>query len=496
MSFCRVAIAVFIAFSCSSAQADTGTADLQQRVEQLERVINVLQQRLEAVESGHEKRADMATSAPSVVAAPRQEVAPRATIPAAPAVPLRFNGEFRLYFDSITRAEGGGAPRVSNIRGRYLLHLDVDAAIRKSVSVHAQLSTAPLTNPLTDIQDFGGGAAKHPFMLSLAYVDFHPNEFIHLQGGRVDNPFNDRSRFLFDADTRFNGTSEIFRLPFRDAPAGFTEVQFQAGQFTFTNPNFPIITPGTPSTAATATPSQAFLAAGAEPGTQPRSSQLFQQGLLVRQQISGAVTNELAADVQLYRNPNQLRLMSTPGGLFLIGTSLGITPSTGVPSPSNATTTPAGATLTAPGYRIGHLSYTLADRNVSVLGHGTPVSLNFQYARNFEPTSDRNAFAAIMIAGRMQEAGDLRLTLGHYRKGASSMIGELTENDIAVGGNVNMRANIMRIDYTISRGIIFANNLFWTRWLKDSNPQANFFVPFGSAVPQQFRYQGMLIFRF
>ena len=107
MSFCRVAIAVFIAFSCSSAQADTGTADLQQRVEQLERVINVLQQRLEAVESGHEKRAEMATSAPSVVAAPRQEVAPRATIPAAPAVPLRFNGEFRLYFDSITRAEGG-----------------------------------------------------------------------------------------------------------------------------------------------------------------------------------------------------------------------------------------------------------------------------------------------------------------------------------------------------------------------------------------------------
>ena len=76
------------------------------------------------------------------------------------------------------------------------------------------------------------------------------------------------------------------------------------------------------------------------------------------------------------------------------------------------------------------------------------------------------------------------------------MIGELTENDIAVGGNVNMRANIIRVDYTIARGIIFANNFFWTRWLKDSNPQANFFVPFGSAVPQQFRYQGMLIFRF
>ena len=481
-------LSVALLFFCavSVARADADTAQLQKRVDQLEQLVSALERRLNSLESTRAPRTEPAVLTASL---PAPAPPPETSLRPPQKNPLQFDGEFRLYFDSITRSAGGGAPRVSNIRGRYLLHLDFDAALRRSLSVHGQLSTAPLTNPLTDIQDFGGGAAKHPFFLSQAYVDFHPNQYVHLQGGRVESPFSDRSRFLFDSDTRFNGTSETFRIPFSQAPAGLTEVQFSAGQYTFTDPNFPIITPGTPSTAATATPSQAFLAAGAEPGTQPRSSQLFQQGFLVRQTLSESLTNSFAADVQLYRNPNQLRLMSTPAGLFLIGTSLGITPSSPVPSPGNATTTPGGATLSAPGFRIGHASYTLAARHL-------PVSLNLQMSRNFEPASDRNAWAAIVSAGRSQEARDMRAIYGFYRKEANSMIGELTENDIAVGGNLNIRAHLLRLEYTLAHGVVFANNIIWTKWLKDSNPGANFYVPFGSRVPAQLRYQGMLIFRF
>lgn len=472
------------------ARAEADTAQLQKRVDQLEQLVSALERRLDSLEAARPPHTEQAvlTAAALPVQAPAVEAAPRSPQKS----PVQFDGEFRLYFDSLTRSAGGGAPRVSNIRGRYLLHLDFDAALRKSLSIHGQLSTAPLNNPLTDIQDFGAGAAKHPFFLSLAYVDFHPNQFVHLQGGRVDSPFSDRSRFLFDSDTRFNGTSEVFRLPLGKA----SELRFTAGQYTFSNPNFPEIVPGTPSTAATATPSQAFLAAGAEPGTQPRSSQLFQQGVLLRQPLGDSITSELAADVQLYRNPNQLRLMSTPGGLFLFGSTLGITPSSGVPSASNATTTPTGAMFTAPGYRIGHASYTLAHRATPFFGYSLPLSVNLQWARNFEPASDRNAWAAIVTAGRSKEAGDVRMIYGFYRKEANSLIGELTENDIAIGGNVNMRANLLRVEYTVARGVVFANNLIYTKWLKDSNPGANFYVPLGSRVPGQLRYQGMLIFRF
>ena len=495
MRLFRPALALLMAFSCSMARAGTDTARLQKRVDQLEQLVAVLERRLEAVEAARAPRAEPAVL--TTVAVPAVPAAPAEGPARAPQKsPLQFNGEFRLYFDSLTRPAGGGAPRVSNLRGRYLLHLDFDAALRRSLSVHGQLSTAPLNNPLTDIQDFGGGVAKHPFFLSQAYVDFHPNQFVQLQGGRVDSPFSDRSRFLFDLDTRFDGTSEVFRLPLHHAPAGISELRFSAGQYTFTDPSFPVIAPATPSTAATATPSQAFLAAGAVPGTQPRSSQLFQQGVLVRQQMADTVTSEIAADVQLYRNPNQLRLMSTPGGLFLLGASLGITPSSPVPSASNATTTPGGATLTAPGYRIGHAAYTLAHRAAPFFGYRVPLSVNLQWARNFEPVSDRNAWSAIATLGRSREAGDVRVLYGFYRKEANSLIGELTENDIAIGGNVNMRAHLVRAEYTLARGIVFANNLILTKWLKDSNPGAGFFVPLGRATPLQLRYQGMLIFRF
>jgi hypothetical protein len=474
------------AVPCTAAGQRDQIRILQSQVERLTTAVSSLQDRVRQLEK----------TPPLQVAAVSQRPIP--AVPTPPPVTeqnagrFAVNGQFRLFFDSITRPAGGDAPRVSNIRGRYLVHVDVDAKLHRALSLHTRLSTGPLNNPLTDIQDFGGGLVKHSLMLAEAYVDYHPNANLRFQGGRVDNPFNDKTAFLFDQDARFNGTTELFTLP----KIGGTRIQLMAGQYTFTNPNFPEILPGNPSTGATATPSQGFLAAGAVPGTQPRASQLFHQGVMIQSDSSGAFTQQAGFDLQLYRNPNQLRLMSTPGGIFLIGSSIGINPSSPVPSSGNATTTPGGAELTAPAYRIGHVSYTLAHRGVSMFDHSVPVSVNLQLARNFVGASDRNAFAIIGSAGRSRERGDVRVQYGFYRKQANSLIGEVTENDIGIGGDVNMQANAVRIEYTLHRGILFANNFITTKWLKDSNPQAHFFVPLGASVPLQFRYQGMLIFRF
>lgn len=471
-------------------------ATLRQDVEQLRKIVLALQARVDDLESARGPGAvtQLASVRETHLISPAQEALPVATT-AAPVPgetksgPLTFNGEFRLYFDSLTRPEGGGAPRVQNIRGRYQMHLDFNARLNRTLSFHGRLSTAPLTNELTDIQDFGAGISKHPFFISEAYVDFHPNPYITLQGGRLDSPFNDKSRFLFDIDTRFNGTTEIFRVPFHDAPFGLKQVQFLAGQYIFTNPNLPIVPAGTPNTSANATPQQALLAAGTTPGTQPRDSALFQQGLIVNQKL-GDFSEEAQLDMQIYRNPNQLRLLSTPGGQFLIGTTIGITPSAVQPSPGNATTTPGGSILTASAFRIAHMSYTAA------FNRRLPLSLNLQLARNTATHLERDAFAAIVTAGRAQESGDVRVSGAFYQKQANSLISQLTEYDIAIGSNVNMNAYLGRFEYTLPGGIVFINNFIWTKWLRNSDPAANFFVPLGSAVPRQFRYQGILFFRF
>ncbi len=485
-----------------AAEVPEDAASLRQDVQDLRKIVLALKARvddLEAARTGgvtqlasrsvtHQVPSDSFHPVPTV-----QEPLPATTTAAVVREPkpgpLAFNGEFRLYFDTLTRPEGGGAPRVQNIRGRYSLHLDFNARLSRTLDFHGRLSTAPVSNELTDIQDFSGGVAKHPFFLSQAYIDFHPNPFLTLQGGRVDSPFNDKSRFLFDMDTRFNGTTEIFRIPFRDAPFGLKQVQFLAGQYIFTNPNLPIVPAGTPSTSATATAQQALLAAGTTPGTQPRDSALFQQGLIVNQKLGG-LSQEAQFDMQIYRNPNQLRLLSTPGGQFLIGSAIGITPVVVQPSPGNGTTTPGGAALTAPAFRIAHASYT------GSFNYRLPLSLNLQFARNTATHLERDAFAAILTAGRSKESGDVRVIGGFYQKQANSLIAQLTENDIAIGSDVNMNAYLGRLEYRLPGGIVFANNFIWTKWLRSSDPAANFYVPLGSAVPRQFRYQSILVFRF
>ncbi len=482
----------------SAARAASRTAVLEEEVRLLRSQVAELRTRVDRLErSSFQQRT--AAVAPGQNAGADNRAGARASAPAerpSGSGPLKFNGEFRLYFDSLTRPAGGGAPRVSNIRGRYLLHLDFKAALHPTLSVNARLSTAPLNNPLTDIQDFGAGVAKHPFFLSEAYIDWRPNQHVTLQGGRLDSPFNDRSRFLFDIDTRFNGASEIFRFPLESKPAGLKQIDLIAGQYTFTNPSFPVIQPGQPSTDSTATPSQALLAAGAAPGSQPRASQLFQQGFVVQQDLRDNLSHRLAFDLQLYRNPNQLRLLSTPAGEFLVSTTLGWPPASPFPSPGNATTTPNGAMLSAPGFQIAHLSHTLSYSGLQLATRRLPLSLNVQLARNLGAGFERNAVAAILSAGRSEERGDVRVLYGYYLKQANSLLSELTENDVSIGSNVNMTAHVMRVEFGLARGVVFANNFIFSSFLRSSDPAAGFFVPLGSDVPRQFRYQGILIFRF
>src|SRR6185503_7414476 len=112
--------------------------------------------------------------------------------------PFRFSGDFRLRFDGIFRdakidTPTGFAPLThqQNARMRYRLRFNFDTDINSKVSFHGQLASGPINNPLTMDQDCAAITTRHPFFISEAWIDFHPNKATQLQAGRVVEIFAD-----------------------------------------------------------------------------------------------------------------------------------------------------------------------------------------------------------------------------------------------------------------------------------------------------------------
>ena len=167
--------------------------------------------------------------------------------------PFRFSGDFRLRFDGIFRRADATPPtgfaaltHQQNARIRYRLRLNFDTDIDPKISFHGQLATGPVNNALTMDQDFGATAARHPFFISEAWIDFHPNKATQLQAGRLQEIFADNSRFLFDDDIRFNGFNEKYTVAFKRNALKISNLELRAGQYILSNPNVAIVTAGSP----------------------------------------------------------------------------------------------------------------------------------------------------------------------------------------------------------------------------------------------------------
>jgi len=480
--------------SPAAAQSSPGTESVEQRLTRLEQLVSTLQTQV------GELRATRSSSAPATANADR-DVPAQARRGGSDAGqrdvrtgPLSWNGEFRLYFDSLRRPASSESAPLANTRGRYLFALGMQTALAPTVDLRARLSTGPANNPLTDIQDFGGGASKHPISIDEAFIDVHPgSNRVRLQAGRVDNPFNDRSRFVYDTDTRFNGATEVAGRSRNGL--GFSRLQVLAGQYILTNPNVPVIAAGSPSTASNATASQALLATGLSAGQAAPSSALFQQGVVLEHRRSTNTMQRLTVDLTLIRQPNQLQLMSEPGGLFLVSTSTGLTPSSALPSLGNGTTTPGGGQFTASGFHIAHVGYLLEQRRFSVAGRTLPLTVDTQFARNLKAAFANDALMASVSLGDASPRR-ARVAYAFFRKEANSLLGQLTENDIAVSSSVNMAGHFARVEFGLARNIVAAANVSLNTFLADSDPERHFYVPFGRGTPRQRRVQFLLTTRF
>ncbi|MGZ8842983.1 MAG: putative porin, partial [Pyrinomonadaceae bacterium] len=205
--------------------------------------------------------------------------------------PFRFSGDFRLRFDGVFREAEAAPPaglapltHQQNVRVRYRLRFNFDTDIDSKVSFHGQLATGPINNPLTMDQDFGQTTTRHPFFISEAWVDFHPNKAVQLQAGRVLEIFADNSRFLFDDDIRFNGFNEKYVLSFKKNGLKASSLEFRAGQYFLSNPNVAIVTVGSP-----------LALADAQVGSTGRAANLFHQGLLLNQKFNDRWNSQVGA---------------------------------------------------------------------------------------------------------------------------------------------------------------------------------------------------------
>ncbi len=405
--------------------------------------------------------------------------------------PVRVSGDFRLRFDgtwrSATEPPDPALQHVQNVRARYRFRLNLDTDIHPNLSFHGQLSTGPLNNPLTLDQDFTAVTAHAPISINEAWIEYRPKKALTLQGGRVQEVFADNSRFLFDDDIRFNGFNEKYVAAFKPNDFRLASLEFRAGQYILTNPNVAVIAPGSP-----------LAHAGEIVGTAGRSANLFHQGILANQTFNKRWTSQAGADIQIYRNPNQIQLASTAEGVvLLVQPGLGLTLSGPLTGTGNATTTPGGAIYTAPGFQVLRLTYRLNYTGFTHGDHAFPITLNAQIARNVATgLKERDAMLTAVQVGRITKRGDTAFLYIFTIKGANSMISQVTDDDLGTGTGVNIRTNHFRFEYGLSRKVTFQSLFYFQHQLRNSGQFPSFFVPLGAFAPASYRVQQQLVFSF
>ena len=408
--------------------------------------------------------------------------------------PFRFSGDFRLRFDGIFRKPdstppAGFAPLThqQNARMRYRLRFNFDTDINPKVSFHGQLATGPINNALTMDQDFGETATRHPFFISEAWIDYHPNKATQLQAGRLQEVFADNSRFLFDDDIRFNGFNEKYVLSFKNNGLKAASLELRAGQYILSNPNVAIVTVGSP-----------LALAGDKVGSTGRAANLFHQGLLLNQKFNDRWSSQFGGDIQIYRNPNQIQLASTVAGVpLIVQNGLGITLSGPLTGTGNATTTNGGAIYTARNFEIARLTYRLNWAGFKSGARIYPVTFNVQAARNVGVgIRERDAMLAAIQIGKVANRGDIAFLYVFSRKGANSMISQVTDDDLGTNSGVNIRTHHFRFDYGLAKRISLQSLLYIQNELRSSGDFPNFFVPLNAFTPRQYRLQEQIVFSF
>lgn len=399
---------------------------------------------------------------------------------------FKFSGDFRYRLDMQLRSANDVAGPLQNVRSRYRLRLNMDKDLDRRFGFHMQLSTGPYHVQTTNDQDMAGMAAKHPFSVAEAYVDFHPHARFSMRGGRMEEVFADGMRFLWDDDVRFNGFQQITRIPLGSALAGFKRLELRAGEYILSNPAVYVLPLSSP-----------YAGAGFQPGRKVRDAQLFHPGFLLQGDLGSRWAHQIVGDVQLYRNANQIQLSSTAQGVpILVSNALGVQLPLPIPTTGNATTAPGGAMFSARHFQVARLAWRLERKGIVLAGREMPAWFDFQVARNVGAGALRDGLMASANLGAVRKFGDTRFLYQFALKDANALISQFTDDDLGTGTGVNLRVHALRFDLGLTRSLQWQNLLFIQNQRRASNPAAQFFVPLQRGANETFRYLGQLAFSF
>ena len=399
---------------------------------------------------------------------------------------FRFSGDFRYRLDMQFRSSNAVAGPLQNVRSRYRLRLNLDKDIDPRFRFHAQLSTGPTQNVLTNDQDMAGMVAKHLFTIAEAYMDFHPSSVFSIRGGRMEDVFADGMRFLWDDDARFNGFHQIWRVPIRSGALRLRQFEFRAGEYFLSNPNVAVLAANSP-----------YVRAGYNAGEKVRSANLFHPGFAVQGNLGSNWTHQITGDMQLYRNANQIQLASTTDGFqSLISGAIGL----GLAGPSGGT----GNALAASGeprffarhFQVVRLATRFERKGLSWLGPETPAWFDIQVSRNVGTSKLRDALMLSANLGGVRNAGDLRFLYQFAIKDANALISQFTDDDLGTGSGVNIAVHALRVDLGLTRFLQWQNLLFLQTGRRPSNPSEGLFVPLPRGANRTYRYLGQLAFSF
>ncbi len=425
---------------------------------------------------------------------------------------FHFSGDLRLRSDNIWRSANADGAAEQNLRGRMRARLNIDRGIGDQLTAHLQIGSGNFDNPLTDDTDFGGSATPGPIFLREAWINYHPNSIVNLQGGRMYDVFQDGTRFMWDEDVRFDGFQESVGVSPADNVLGVTRVDVRAGQYVLTNPNVQVLPsasactstpqtitslPATITTPATLPAACAYLSAGYSPGENVRAADMFDQGVFIKGTIDPAWSHYFYSDFVAYRNPDQIALASTSAGLpVLVNTIPGVTLATTLPGTGNALTKSGGGIYSADGFQIVHVAYRITYDGAKLKGESFPVFLDAQASRNVGTSYLRNAWMATIDAGKIEKAGDVRFQYAYGEKDANSMISQYTDDQFGTNSGVNVRTHAIRFDVGLSRYMQWQNIFYIQNPISGNDAAKHFFVPVPLGVNTQYRAQSSIMVTF
>jgi hypothetical protein len=362
--------------------------------------------------------------------------------------------------------------------------LNVDKDLDPKFRVHVQLSSGPYNVQTTNDQDFAALAVKQPFSLAEAYVDYHPNSNLSLRSGRMEEVFADNMRFLWDDDVRFNGFQQNATIHLKSKT--FKTIEFRSGEYFLSNPNVQILAATSP-----------FVTAGYQVGQKVRDGNLFHPGFVLAGDVGDHWTHQTTADIQFYRNQNQILLATTAAGFpVVINNSIGLSLSGPIPTVGNGTQTPGGAIYSASAFRVARAAYRLSNRGVKIGKRDVPYFFDFQVLRNVGTHQLRDAMMASFNFGTVRQFGDYRLLYQYAIKDANSIIAQFTDDDLGTATTTNLAVHALRFDLGLTRALQWQNLLFIQNERRANNPAQQFFVPVQRGANPTFRYLGQLAFTF